>query len=129
MSRTDEAGDQNDKPWRHGAACVIVHFRLTPKSSKESIDGLLTSAEGSAFQARVRAPPEDGAANAALERLAAEWLQVPKRSVQLLTGAKSRLKSLKIVGDPDALDKLLQRKLHEFVGIDDGTINDEAERD
>ena len=44
-----------------------------------------------AFQARVRAIPEDGAANAALEALVSEWLRVPKRSVQLATGGKSRL--------------------------------------
>ena len=98
-------------PWRRGDAGVIVYFRLTPKSSKDAVDGLAATAEGPAFQARVRALPQDGAANAALERLAAEWLGVPKRSVQLATGGKSRLKSVRIDGDPVALDRLLTAKL------------------
>lgn len=98
-------------PWRRGDAGVIVYFRLTPKSSKDAIDGLQTTAEGPAFQARVRAIPEDGAANAALEKLVAEWLKVPKRSVQLATGGKSRLKSVAISGDIEQLDRALQAKL------------------
>jgi uncharacterized protein YggU (UPF0235/DUF167 family) len=39
-----------------------VYFRLTPKSSKDAVDGLQTTAGAQAFQARVRALPEDGAA-------------------------------------------------------------------
>jgi uncharacterized protein len=102
------------KPWRHGAACVIAHFRLTPKSSKDAIDGLAETSDGPAFQARVRAVPEDGAANAALEELVARWLDVPKRSVSLVTGGKSRFKSLRIAGDTAALDEILQMRTDEF---------------
>jgi uncharacterized protein len=98
-------------PWRHGAACVIVRFRLTPKSSKDAIDGPTVTAEGPAVQARVRALPEDGAANAALERLVAGWLDVPKRSVKLVAGAKSRLKTIQIDGDPAALAARMATRL------------------
>jgi uncharacterized protein len=98
------------QPWRRGDAGVIVYFRLTPKSSKDAVDGLQTTAEGLAFQARVRAIPEDGAANAALEKLVSEWLQVPRRSVQLATGGKSRLKSVAIGGDIEQLDRALNAK-------------------
>jgi uncharacterized protein len=100
-------------PWRHGDAGVIVYFRLTPKSSKDAIDGLQATAEGPAFQARVRALPSDGAANEALERLVADWLGVPKRSVRLATGGKSRLKSVAIGGAVTALDRKLQAKMAE----------------
>lgn len=98
-------------PWRHGDARVIVYFRLTPKSSKDTVDGLLITAEGPVFQARVRAIPEDGAANAALETLVAEWLGVPKRAVHLATGGKSRLKSVAVSGDVAELDRLLTARL------------------
>ena len=91
-------------PWRHAAACVIVRFRLTPKSSKDAVDGLETTAEGPAFKARVRAVPEDGAANAALEKLVAGWLDVPKSSVHLVSGAKSRVKSCAVEGDPGVIE-------------------------
>lgn len=101
-------------PWRRGDAGVIVYFRLTPKSSKDAVDGLQTTAEGLAFQARVRALPEHGAANTALEKLVSEWLGVSKRSVRLATGSKSRLKSVAISGDIEELDRLLQAKMAEL---------------
>lgn len=108
------AGSAGRKPWRHGDACVIAHFRLTPKSSKDAVEGLIDTSEGPSFQARVRAVPENGAANTALEDLVARWLGVPKRSVSLVAGGKSRLKSLRIAGDAASLDKILQMKVDEF---------------
>lgn len=107
-------GPPADKAWRHGSACVIAHFRLTPKSSKEAIDGVVETPDGPAFQARVRALPEDGAANRALEELVARWLGVAKSSVALASGGKSRLKFLRISGDPDALERRLQERTDEL---------------
>jgi uncharacterized protein len=101
-------------PWRHGDAGVIVYFRLTPKSSKDAVDGLQATAEGLAFRARVRAIPVDGAANEALERLVATWLGVPKRTVQLAAGGKSRLKPVAISGDVKDLALRLQTKMAEL---------------
>lgn len=102
-------------PWRVvagrlGAACVIVRFRLTPKSSKDAIDGLEMTAGGQAFKARVRAIPEDGAANAALELLVSEWLQVPKSAARLVAGAKSRVKSIAAGGDVNEIEDRLRAK-------------------
>jgi uncharacterized protein YggU (UPF0235/DUF167 family) len=69
----------DEQPWRASDGCVIVRIRLTPKSSLEAIDGVTTpTAEGPAFTARVRAVPAEGEANAALERLVAKWLDVPR---------------------------------------------------
>ena len=98
-------------PGRQGDACVIVRFRLTPKSSKDTIDGLELTAEGPAFKARVSAIPEDGAANAALERLVSEWLQVPKSAARLVAGAKLRVKSIAVGGDVHELENRLRAKL------------------
>lgn len=91
-----------------------MYFRLTPKSSKDAVDGLQITAGAHAFQARVRAIPEDGAANAALETLVSAWLGVPKRSVRLVSGGKSRLKLLAISGDVEELDRLLHAKANEL---------------
>ncbi|MBS0234256.1 MAG: DUF167 domain-containing protein [Proteobacteria bacterium] len=111
----DSGGESRaEKAWRHDTACVIARFRLTPKSSKEAVDGVVETPDGPAFQARVRALPEDGAANRALEELVARWLGVAKHSVSLARGGKSRLKSLRISGDPDALERLLQDRTSEF---------------
>lgn len=94
--------------WRHADACVIVRFRLTPKSSKDSVDGLEVTADGPAFKVRVRAIPEDGAANAALERLVSAWLGVAKSNVRLVGGGKSRIKSICIDGEAGDLEQRLR---------------------
>ncbi len=103
-----------EKAWRADVACVIARFRLTPKSSKEAVDGLVETPDGPAIQARVRALPEDGAANRALEELVARWLGVAKQSVSLARGGKSRLKSLRISGDPGALERLFRDRINEL---------------
>ena len=114
MSAGSEAPIPDRKPWRHGDACILVHFRLTPKSSKDAVEGVTSTSDGPAFQARVRAVPEHGAANAALEQLVARWLDLPKRSVSLAKGGKSRLKALQIDGEPEELDRLLEIKAREL---------------
>lgn len=74
------------------------------------------TADGPAFKARVRAIPEDGAANNALERLIAGWLDVPKTSVRLISGGKSRVKSLAIDGNIAALERRLSDRLSALKG-------------
>ena len=101
----------DDQPWRAGAGCVIVRVRLTPKSSVESVDGVAQSPEGAALAARVRAVPAEGEANAAVEKLIARWLDVPKSTVRVTAGAKSRIKSLTISGETNCLEQRLRAKL------------------
>ena len=55
---------------------------------------------------RVRAVPEDGKANAAVEKLLAKRLGLPKSAVRVVTGGKNRLKGLEIDGPPDLADEL-----------------------
>ena len=87
-------------------------MRLTPKSSRDSLDGVGVTADGAAhLAARVRAVPEKGAANAALERLVAERLGVAKRSVGVVGGATSRLKTVRISGEPAAIAKAIEELL------------------
>ena len=100
-----------DLPWRTGAGCVIVRVRLTPKSSIEGVEGVGATPEGAAFTAKVRAVPAEGEANAALERLVARWLDVPKSTVRVTHGAKSRVKSLTISGETGCLAERLKAKL------------------
>ena len=54
---------------RRTNAGVMLTVRLTPKSGKDEIAGVETFGEDTVLKARVRALPEAGRANAALERL------------------------------------------------------------
>ncbi len=62
------------------------------------------------MRARVTAPPVDGKANAALERLVANALGVPKSAVSVVSGARGREKTLAIEGySKDEVHDLLGR--------------------
>jgi uncharacterized protein YggU (UPF0235/DUF167 family) len=85
---------------------IDLFVRLTPKAAFDRIDGVETAADGrSHLKARVRAVPENGAANAALERLLAKALRVPGSAVSVVAGGTARLKTLRIMGDSAALAK------------------------
>lgn len=102
-------------PWRRGAACVIVRVRLTPKSSKDAVDGIEATAEGPALKARVRAVPADGEANTALLRLLAQWMGVGQASLRLAKGGKSRVKSVEITGNAEDIETRLAERLAGFL--------------
>jgi len=85
------------KPIRNG---IAIFVRLTPKSSKDAIEGAEEAGDGKMhLNARVRAVPEDGKANAALEKLVADWLKVPRKSVSVTAGTSSRLKTMEVEGE------------------------------
>jgi len=87
---------------------VTVMVRLTPKASRDGVDGVITLSDGrSALAMRVRAVPEKGAANAALTKTLAKALGVGKTQVEVVAGTTARLKKVMIRGDGPALAKLL----------------------
>jgi uncharacterized protein (TIGR00251 family) len=101
---------------RRGKAGVILPVRLTPKASRDEIVGLEDYAGEPVLKARVRALPESGRANAALETLIARWLKLPPSSVTVAHGGKSRLKQVAIAGDAEALSRLIAARLAELPG-------------
>jgi len=98
-------------PWRVAATGLVVRVRLTPKASRDAVEGLEPTADGPALKARVRAVPEDGAANAAIEKLIAAWLGVANSAVSLTAGGKSRVKTLLVAGDGAALAAAAEARL------------------
>ncbi len=99
------------RPSRDG---VIIAVRLTPKSSRDEVVGLEDHGRISVLKARVRALPEAGRANQALERLIARWLGVPKSTVSVTYGGKSRLKQVAVTGDANALSRRIAQRLAEL---------------
>jgi uncharacterized protein YggU (UPF0235/DUF167 family) len=53
---------------------------------------------GDALKVRLAAPPVDGAANEALIALLAQELEVPRRSIRIVTGASARNKLVQVDG-------------------------------
>jgi uncharacterized protein len=96
--------------WSVTADGLMVTVRLTPKAGRDAIDGVETMSDGRAvLSVRVRALPMDGEANAALGRVLAKAVGVPSSRVALTSGATSRIKRMKIVGDATALGAALEK--------------------
>jgi uncharacterized protein (TIGR00251 family) len=73
-----------------------LRVRLTPRAHRDAIEGV----RDGVVLARVRAPPVDGRANAALVKLVAKAAGVPASRVQIVRGHGARDK----VVDVDGLD-------------------------
>lgn len=80
---------------------VTLFVRLTPKAAKDAVEAVITSADERCYlSARVRAVPEKGLANKALEKLLAKTLKLPASTISVDAGATSRVKQIFIRGDP-----------------------------
>jgi uncharacterized protein (TIGR00251 family) len=89
----------------HGSVLSVI---VAPRAARSSIE---RQADG-AIQVRVTAPPVDGAANAALLRLLADVLDVPRSRLEIIGGASSRRKRILIAGiAPDMVETRLQAAL------------------
>jgi uncharacterized protein len=100
-------------PRRHEGG-IILSVRLTPKSAKDEVKSVESFDGAAVLVARVRAPPEAGRANQALEKLIADWLGVPPSKVSVAQGGKSRLKQVKVEGDGDELVRMVAKNLSEL---------------
>ena len=104
-----------DKPWRAVQDGVELRVRLTPKAGHDRIDGIGAREDGElALAARVTAAPEDNKANRALEVLVAKWTGVAKSKVSVSGGAKSRTKTVTVIGNPVALGARLEALIVEL---------------
>lgn len=78
--------------------------RLTPKSAADRVQGIATDAAGrAALKVAVTAAPENGKANAALEKLLAKMLALPRTTVSVVSGHTARSKLVHLAGDPPGL--------------------------
>jgi hypothetical protein len=97
-------------PWTAAPGGLVVVVRLTPKGGRDALEGIAPLADGRAvLKARVRAAASHGAANAALTRLLADAAGVPAGRVTIVGGASSRLKRVRIAGEPRSIAAALER--------------------
>ncbi|NWG53356.1 MAG: DUF167 domain-containing protein [Hydrogenophilaceae bacterium] len=78
---------------------AALRVRLTPRAAQDRIDAIGADADGAPILlARVRAAPDKGAANDALERLIARAFAMPRSQVAVIRGASARIKLVAIEG-------------------------------
>jgi len=73
---------------------TVLAVQVVPRSSRNEVVGI----HGDALRIRLKAPPVEGAANAALIAFLADMLGVPQRQVEILSGHSSRRKNVLVVG-------------------------------
>ncbi|MFQ5381877.1 MAG: DUF167 family protein [Dehalococcoidia bacterium] len=78
--------------------------RVVPRSSRDSVEG--RDGDG-VVHLRVTAAPAEGAANASVEKLLARLLRVPRTSLSLASGRRSRIKRFAVPLDPKELERRL----------------------
>lgn len=73
----------------------VLDVRVQPRASRSKIE---FTVPGEPVKVWVQAPPVDDAANKAVIEFLAKSLDIPKRTITLTRGHKSRLKSFTIIG-------------------------------
>ena len=71
---------------------LVFRVQVVPRASRSEIVG----EHNGSLRVRLAAPPVDGAANDELLRLLAKTFNVPRSSVQLVSGLTSRTKQIRI---------------------------------
>ncbi len=83
---------------------IKLHILVSPKAQRDEVKGSEVvcddrKGEIELLRVSVRAIADKGLANKAVLKVISKWLNVPKSTVILLTGSKSRHKTVLIEGD------------------------------
>ncbi|XSG83183.1 MAG: DUF167 family protein [Methyloligella sp. ZOD6] len=101
-------------PFRRDAEGLLLAVRLTPKSGRDQVEGIEEYDGAPVLRARVRAVPEDGKANTALEKLIAKWIGLPNTNVSVEKGQTSRMKQVRLMGDAETLDVVVRSRVRDL---------------
>lgn len=92
----------------------VLKCRITPKSSRNQIDGYHRDGEGHvSLQVRVTAHPEKGKANKAVIQTLAKGLKLPKSAIEIVSGGTARRKSVLIrTRDAELVQAIKRLQVH-----------------
>ena len=95
--------------WEPAAGGVRLFVRVSPRASRDRIEGVERDAAGrDRLRVRVTAPPDKGEANQRVIELVAKALHIAKSQIAVRQGAQDRNKSLDIEGDTQQLTAALK---------------------
>ena len=84
---------------------TVIRVRVLPRASRNQVLGI----DGNVFKVKLTAPPVEGKANKALQQFLAKKLGVPKTGVEIVSGERSRVKSIRIHGlSPEDVEEMLK---------------------
>ena len=88
---------------------VTLSLRVQPRASRNAVVGWT----GDTLNIRLTAPPVEGAANAACLAFLADLLDLPQSQLEILRGARSRTKVIRISGltQDEVREKLSRNKV------------------
>jgi uncharacterized protein len=94
---------------------ILVNIVVQPKSSRNGFAGLYKDA----LKIKIMAPPVDGAANKMCAKFLAKSLNVPKTSIEILSGETGRNKTIRVRPKPGkdfaAECARISRMIHSFL--------------
>jgi uncharacterized protein (TIGR00251 family) len=94
---------------RRDGADLVLDVRVQPRAAQDAIGGL----HGERLRIRLRAPPVDGKANAALVEFLARTFRVPRSRVSIEQGLTGRDKRVRLQAAP-----VVPAALREEIGCD-----------
>jgi uncharacterized protein (TIGR00251 family) len=87
--------------------CLTFAVRVVPRASHSEVGGEYDGA----LRVRIAAPPVKGAANRELTRLLAKVFKLPQNAIEIIAGANSKNKTVRIHGgDATRLERLIFSK-------------------
>jgi uncharacterized protein (TIGR00251 family) len=89
--------------------------RVVPRASRSEIAG----EHSGALRVRIAAPPVDGAANEELIKTLARVLKTPRSAVEIVSGAQSKMKQVRVRGVKESAISALVERAVEGRGIED----------
>jgi uncharacterized protein (TIGR00251 family) len=89
---------------------VQVHAHIRVKVLPRSATNQIIGQEGDVFKVKLTSPPVEGKANKALIELLAKRLRIGKGKIEIISGTRSRLKSVRISGlSQEEITQLLKK--------------------
>jgi len=81
-------------PVRESGEGIVFQVRVVPRSSRSEVAGI----QGDTLKVRLKAPPVEGRANEECIRFLAGLLGVKKDRVRIVSGLKSKTKTIAVSG-------------------------------
>ena len=102
------------RPWQHKGDIVRLDLRVVPNAKADKVEGVIHDADGRPRLAlRLKAPPVDGKANAAVIAFLAKQLDCPRAALAITSGSTSRQKRVTWTDPPPDAEARLQRLVEE----------------